>query len=216
MENLRILSMNLGRRFIPVKDRKKKELVTNFLNQENYDIIILQGSNIKNTLNIKKLNYKHISSFNNMTLTRKDLPLFNDCNSKVFNSSIIYIEGKPLAIINVNCKSIKDMPLVYKASELYTNNPDDIHYVSDMIIAGRFPKEIDTNKFCDLLSLDDISTIIGRKTHQDNNKEMLNHFFISRTLKCSDTHKLVGMTEISKIGEAYPIETGMAYKKIKR
>ena len=35
---------------------------------------------------------------------------------------------------------------------------------------------------------------------------MLNHFFISRNLGCMNIHKLVGMTEVSKIGEAYPIE----------
>ena len=44
MENLRILSMNLGRRFVPIKDKGKREYITDFIKEEGYDIVMLQGN----------------------------------------------------------------------------------------------------------------------------------------------------------------------------
>ena len=42
MKNLKILSMNLGKSFIPVIDRRKREYITDFLDEKSYDIIMLQ------------------------------------------------------------------------------------------------------------------------------------------------------------------------------
>ena len=47
MENLRILSMNLGRRFVPIKDKGKREYITDFIKEEGYDIVMLQGNYIR-------------------------------------------------------------------------------------------------------------------------------------------------------------------------
>ena len=110
-----------------------------------------------------------------------------------------------MAVVNVNCKNPKDMDKIFKACEVYSKE-EDPHYVKSRIVAGRFPREVDTNLFCDMFDLNDISTLIGQETHAKNNREMLNHFFVSRNLECMNVHKLVGMTEVSKIGEAYPIE----------
>ena len=74
------------------------------------------------------------------------------------------------------------------------------------IVAGRFPKTFDTNLFCDKFDLDDISTFVGQDTHIENNRDMANHFFISRDLEAESVHKLVGWTETLKLGEAYPVQ----------
>ena len=57
-----------------------------------------------------------------------------------------------------------------------------------------------------MFDLEDISTKVGQESHAKNNKEMVNHFFMSKIIEKESVHKLVGMTEVSKIGEAYPIE----------
>ena len=58
MQNLRILSMNLGRNFVPVIDKNKKTLVTNYLNAESYDFIMLQGNNLDSNINLSSVKYK--------------------------------------------------------------------------------------------------------------------------------------------------------------
>ena len=57
-----------------------------------------------------------------------------------------------------------------------------------------------------MFDLSDISTLVDKESHTKNNREMLNHLFISRNLECVNIHKLVGLTEVSKIEEDYPIE----------
>ena len=60
----------------------------------------------------------------------------------------------------------------------------------------------------------DVSTLVGQESHIKNNRDMLNHFFISRNLEIDSVHKLVGMTEKSGIGETYSIEASISYKKV--
>ena len=52
MKNLKILSMNLGKSFIPDIDRRKREYITDFLDEKSYDIIMLQGDNIPRNLDL--------------------------------------------------------------------------------------------------------------------------------------------------------------------
>ena len=206
MKNLKILSMNLGRGFVPIKDKGKREYLRDFIKEEDYDIVMLQGNILTSNIDFSKLDYNAINYKNRMALLYdKNLIGYGIAfKSKVVSSTIMYNKG-PIACINVNCDNSKNMEDVYKVCEAYSN-PNAIHTLKTRIVAGRFPREVDTNEFCDAFDLEDISTLVGQKTHAKNNREMLNHFFISRNLGCMNIHKLVGMTEVSKIGEAYPIE----------
>ena len=46
MKNLKILSMNLRRGFVPIKDKGKREYLMEFIKKEDYDIVMLQGNRI--------------------------------------------------------------------------------------------------------------------------------------------------------------------------
>ncbi len=204
MENLKILSMNLGRRFIPIKN--KKELVTSYINEEAYDIVMLQGKNLSSNIDFSKLNYEAIGYLNRMAvLYDNELKGFDiKSESPVVSSTIIYNKS-PIACINVCCDKISGMKDVFEVCNAYSKS-DTIHTIKTRIITGKFPKEVDTNNFCSMFDLEDISTLVGQDSHAKNNREIVNHFFISKNLECVNIHKLVGMTEVSKIGEAYPIE----------
>ena len=214
MKNLKILSMNLGYGFIPVKDKSKREYITNYINHEGYSIVMLQGNTLTSNIDFSKLDYNAINYRNRMALLYdKDLKGYDiDFKSKVVSSTIMFNKG-PMAWINVNCDNPNNMEDVYKVCEAY-NNPNTEHVLKTRIVAGRFPREVDTNQFCDMFDLDDISTLVGVMSHSKNNREMVNHFFISRNLEALSVHKLVGMTEVSGIGEAYPIEVTL--KKVLR
>mgnify|MGYP005804326373 CR=1 FL=1 len=203
MENLRILSMNLGRRFVPIKDKGKREYITDFIKEEGYDIVMLQG----NYINLGVDNYITVNNNKKVSLLCHDgLTGFDsEVGYKDVKSSIIYCNNFVLACINVNCKNANNMSDVFKVCDDYSRH-DSEYYLSDRIVVGRFPREVDTNQFCDMFDLEDVSTLVGRDTHIKNNREMVNHFFISRNLEALSVHKLVGMTEVSGIGEAYPIE----------
>ena len=174
-------------------------------------------SSIFNIVNLKLLDYKYINSFGKtVTLNRTSLTGFlgfEDSKAESFNSSIIYNSNSPLAVVNVNCKNPKDMDKIFKACEVYSKE-EDPHYVKSRIVAGRFPREVDTNLFCDMFDLDDVSTLVGQESHSKNNRERLNHLFISRNLEVNEVHKLVGWTEVLNLGEAYPIEASISYKKV--
>ena len=72
MKNLKILSMNLGYGFIPIKDRKKKMILKEQIKKEDYDIVMLQGNSI--TVNYEDLGYEAINSNDKtVTLPLKDL-----------------------------------------------------------------------------------------------------------------------------------------------
>ena len=214
MENLKILSMNLGRSFIPIKDKSKRELITDFIRDEDYNIIMLQGNNLTSNISFNDFGYNAINYENKMAILydSKLIGFSNVDKSKFANSTIIYDEG-PIACINVNCSNPNNMSDVFEMCDAYSN-PHRKHSVNTRIIAGRFPKELDTNEFCDLFDLEDISTLVGRDSHTENNRDMLNHVFISRNLEASNIRKLVGLTEVSKVGEAYPVEAVLSYKKV--
>ena len=203
MNNLKILSMNLGRGFVPVKDKGKREYLMDFIKKEDYDIVMLQGGGI----NLDIHNYVTVNDNKRVSLLCHDrLTAFDsEVEYKNVKSSIIYYKNAVLACINVFCNNPKDFHDVFAVCDAYSRY-DSEYYLSNRIVAGRFPKCVDTNEFCDMFDLEDISTLIGQQSHTENNREMLNHFFISRNLECMNIHKLVGMTEESKIGEAYPIE----------
>lgn len=211
MKNLKILSMNLGRGFVPIKDKGKREYLMDFIKEEDYDIVMLQGSSI----NLGVHNYVTVNDNKKVSLLCHDrLTGFDsEVGYKNVKSSIIYCQNAVLACINVCCNNPKDFHDVFAVCDAYSRD-DSKYYLSTRIVAGRFPREVDTNEFCDLFDLEDISTLVGRETHAKNNREMLNHLFISRNLECVNIHKLVGMSEVSKIGEAYPIEASISYKKV--
>lgn len=217
MNNLRILSMNLGGRFVPVKDREKREYLMDFIKEEDYDIVMFQGNNINNSININGLAHYKPVNYNNRNLILHDLSLHcfrGDFESKVINSAIVDW-NKYLACISVNCKSFFDIDNVLDVCYDYSN-PSSSYYVESRVVTGRFPKGFDTNDFCDKHDLEDVSSLVGQDTHVKNNKEMLNHLFISKDLEVSNIHKLIGMTEVSKIGEAYPIELTIKPKTLKK
>ena len=206
MKNLKILSMNFGRSFIPIKDKKKKEFLRNKLMEGPYDILMAQGYGIIDGVDLDNTFYNYTNAFDRIvTFSRNKLPIFENILSKEINSSVVFIGKSPLAVVNVNFSNPKYVESLYNYCRIY-NNLDNEYYVRSRIVAGRFPKSFDTNLFCDLLDLDDISTFVGQDTHTENNRDMVNHFFISRDLEAESVHKLVGWTETLKLGEAYPIE----------
>ena len=211
MKNLKILSMNLGRRFIPVKDKGKREYLMDFIKEEDYDIVMLQGSSI----NLDIHNYVTVNDNEKVSLLCHDrLKGFDsEVGYKNVKSSIIYCQNSVLACINVCCNNPKDFHNVFTVCDAYSRF-DSQYYLSTRIVAGRFPREVDTNEFCDLFDLEDVSTLIGGESHAKNNREILNHFFISRNLEIDSIHKLVGVTEKLGIGEAYPIEASISHKKV--
>lgn len=219
MKNFKILSMNIGHAFIPIMEKNKKEIVKNQL-KENYDIIMLQGKGLSRTDFYKELDYNcAISSKNVVTLSSKK-KLFESSATEVHNSSVVYDKGLPIVFINVNCKNMKKIDQVIRACQLYSKE-ENAHYIKRRIIAGRFPVEFDQKKFCSMFNLKDISTTVGGDTHIENKREILNHLFISSDFEVDNIYKLVGLTEVAKTGEAYPIaatirEKNYAYKKVLR
>ncbi len=218
MKNLKILSMNLGRGFVPIKDKRKREYLMEFIKEENYDVVMLQGTNICHNLDLNRfLGYYEIQRCYNFQERVVTLYKLWEGQTSYGKSDVMghvfYNKKGPLACINVNCKDSKNFDDVFNICDHYSRQ-DSKGFVRNRIVAGRFPREVDINEFCDRFDLTDVSTSVGQESHIKNNREMLNHFFISRNLEIDSVHKLVGMTEESKIGEAYPIEASISYKKV--
>lgn len=214
MQNLRILSMNLGRNFVPVIDKNKKTLVTNYLNAESYDFIMLQGNNLDSNINLSSVNYKILKKSKRLMILYKGLKVFNTgINSEVIDTSIVQYNKSLIACINVNCSKVKNFKEVEDICKSYSDFYS-YNYMKSRIITGRFPKEIDLNTFCDLYDLDDVSSLLALNTHIKNNREVLNHLLISKNLEVFDIKKIIGLKEIADIGEAYPIEASLCYKKV--
>ena len=213
MKNLKILSMNLGRGFVPIKDKGKREYLMEFIKKEDYDIVMLQGNRIGSNRLFKDLGYSYADSTKNVITLVSKREIVENSSTDELNCSIISNITNPLELINVNCKDSKKFDDVFNICDYYSRQ-DSKGFVSSRIVAGRFPREVDTNEFCDLFDLEDVSTLVGQKTHTKNNREILNHFFISRNLEIDSIHKLVGLTENLGIGEAYPIEASISHKKV--
>lgn len=213
MKNLKILSMNLGRGFVPIKDKGKREYLMEFIKKEDYDIVMLQGNRIGSNRLFKDLGYSSADSSKNVITIGFKRAIAENSSTDELNCSIISNITMPLELINVNCKDSKKFDDVFNTCDYYSRQ-DSKGFVSSRIVAGRFPREVDTNEFCDLFDLEDVSTLVGQKTHTKNNREILNHFFISRNLEIDSIHKLVGLTENLGIGEAYPIEASISHKKV--
>ena len=206
MKNLKILSMNFGRSFIPIKDKKKKEFLRNKLMEGPYDILMAQGYGIIDGVDLDNTFYNYTNAFDRIvTFSKNKLPIYENILSKKINSSVVFNGENPLAVVNVNFSNLKYVENLYNCCRIY-NNLDNGYCVMSRIVAGRFPKTFDTNLFCDKFDLDDISTFVGQDTHIENNRDMANHFFISRDLEAESVHKLVGWTETLKLGEAYPVQ----------
>lgn len=205
MENFKILSMNLGRGFIPIKDKRKKEFLREKIDTEKYDVIMLQGNGVARNNFFKEFGYNYADSSKDIITLVSNRSIVESKVTDVFNCSIISNINRPLVLINVNCKDLKGIDKLFTICDICSKEKD-VHYVKSRIVAGRFPKAFDTNEFCDQFDLDDVSTLVGYKSHIKNNRDMVNHFFVSRNLEIQNIHKLVGMTEVSKIGEAYPLE----------
>ena len=213
MINLKILSMNLGKAFIPIIDKKKKEYITNFLDEKSYDIIMLQGDNIPRNLDLNyiDMNYDIIKKNKGLiTLHNKDIYVSPfSVESDYIDTNVVHNKTSSLACFNINCKDLKNFYDVDNICKSYSKN-----YIKSRVITGRLPIEVNTDSFCKFLDLKDVSTNIGKITHEKNKRDIINHFFISRNLEVTSVHKLVGLTEVSKIGEAYPIEVSLTYKKV--
>lgn len=203
MENLKILSMNLGKRYISVRNRNRKQVVAEFVNNGcyfhdgSYDVIMLQGDCVGHNIDLNHLekNGYKIYNSNNKAVTLSNYNNFfsSSLDSRIFNVSTLCYENKPLALVNINCKDIKYFTDVCDCCKKYSDSRDE-HYIQSRIITGRLPSEVDTNEFCDIFDLEDVSTLVAMDSYKENNREMLNHFFISRNLECNSIHKLVGMT----------------------
>lgn len=218
MKNLKILSMNLGRSFIPVKSTKKGEILSRKIVKEGYDLVMLQGDHISRSINLdylKNYDYKSVNYNDKAVTLAKNKPSFCrvDAEKENLSSSFLYYDNEPLVCVNVNCKDDKGFYDVYDLCSDYSRE-DSQKYVPSVIVAGRFPKEVDTNTFCDNFNLEDVSSLVAQNYHILNNRDVVNHLFISRNLEWEDVKKLVGMTEISRIGEAYPIEASIGRKKV--
>ena len=121
MENLKILSMNLGMGFVPIRDKKKKEILREKL-EEDYDIILLQGNNI--SLNLDDSKYKTITDNNKtVTLLKKEFANFKSGPTGVSlqNNLIVYYGNRPLVVMNVNCKQIANFKSVVERISEYSD-----------------------------------------------------------------------------------------------
>ena len=213
MENLKILSMNLGNGFIPIKDRRKKVILREKL-EEDYDVILLQGNNIN--FNFDDSNYNAINDNNKIvTLLKKDFKNFSSgpIGTALQNNMIIYYDNRPLSIMNVNCKQLSDFKIVVEKTSEYSDE-DSPYYVRSRIVAGRFPEGVNINAFCEKFGLKDLSSTVGQSFHEEHGRKMLNHFFISNNLECAHFYKLVGLVEHSKAFEAYPMEASISHQKV--
>ena len=84
MKNLRILSMDLGKKYIPIKDRNKKRFVTEFIDHEKYDVVMLQGNRISSNID---LNYLEDTHYSICSSSDKVVTLFN-WNS-IFSGTVV-------------------------------------------------------------------------------------------------------------------------------
>ena len=78
MKNLKILSMDLGKRFISVRDKKRKEQMIDFVMEKDYDLILLQGSNVEKMIDLsyfEKADY-NINITNNVAIAINPFLLF--------------------------------------------------------------------------------------------------------------------------------------------
>ena len=183
MENIKIFSMNLGRSFISVKDGKRKAYITDFISERDYDIVMLQGDSIKHNVNLEQLQLK--SSYNKIvyndkvaTLYKFSLPfadefMVNFSYDVPVTASIFSYKDFPMAFINVNCEDPYNIDSVYDICDTFGNG----YYLPTRVITGRLPIEVNTDSFCKSLDLKDISTDIGKITHKENKREIINHFF---------------------------------------
>ena len=114
MKNLKIVSFNIGSKYIPIKDNRKKQIITDFINEEDYDIVMLQGDNVSSNINTKSLDYNS-TKFNNrvVTLYKDSLPLLGELTyGGVCNVSLTNYASTFLASINNNIKNnneVRDM-----------------------------------------------------------------------------------------------------------
>ena len=214
MKNLKIVSFNLGKKFVPVKYSNKREVVSKFLLDQDCDVILLQGEKIKYNIWLDSLKekYLYVEKGKAMTLIKKEIQAFPENHLTGPNNVVFYSFRKPFVSVNVNYKKMSDMKDVLSICKNYSD-PDSPFYVPNRIIGGRFPNEFHQEEFCDRLDLNDLSTSIAPHTHERNNRAMVNHLFISRNLSSDQVYKNVGIVEVSKIGEAYPIEAKIILQK---
>lgn len=216
MENLKILSLNLGRPFIPIKDSKKRKVITESIIKQDYDLAMLQGENISRNVDLNELNKSsyNISEGNNtITLYKSNIETFTSIHTtNIGNCLVLYHNRKPLACLNINCKDYNDVKDILEMCEFYTN-PNSEGYVRRVIVTGSFQKDIDISELSDRLDLQDISPSLSQDLCQNN--KMLNHFLISKNLEFKDTYKLVSLALKTKIEADYPIEANITYKKVR-
>lgn len=217
MKNLKILSMDFGNNYIVKRMQSKKELLSNILLMQEYDMILLQGKNVTNMIQTSDIvgnRYQtKVMSKNLMSIWKDQYHCFTSSTLlETVDQNIIYFDNRPIACLNINCKYPNNFYDVLDCLDAYSRS-DSVSYVASRIITGRFPKEIDPNEFCDAFDLKDVSTIVAQNAHMKYNQKILRHLFISRNLECKSIQKLIGLTEVSKIGEAYPLEATITYRK---
>lgn len=216
MKNLKIVSFNIGSKYIPIKDNRKKQIITDFINEEDYDIVMLQGDNVSSNINTKSLDYNS-TKFNNrvVTLYKDGLPLLGELTyGGVCNVSLTNYARTFLACININLKNNNEVREMIEVCNKY-GNYDSEYFVRNRVVAGKFPSGFNLQGFCNEMDLVDISSLIGKSYYDKNDKEMLNHILISKSLESEDVHKCIGIVDIAKVGEDYPIEASLTYKKIR-
>ena len=196
MSNLKIFSVSLEKNYVIYsRKREKRKLLKEIINVNNYDIVMMQGGNLR--VNNKNHGYKELNERDNLvTLYKSSYPAFviDDSCSDVVNGLVVYYKNRPLSIINVDCKRNNDKSFqkVLTMCEKYITLP---YYVSSRVVSGVFPKDVDTNLFCEKFGLYEAVEPV------DENE--VNHFFISSNLECEHIIKEDGI-----------IEASLSYKKV--
>ena len=212
--SLKILSFNLGNRYILV-NRREKDYVTDFILNQDCDIVMLQGNNLRKRVNLRDIDY-NITHLDNRTLSlcKKKFPILGEYSLEngTFSSFVTYYNSEPVNCINVNSCDLKEMNEVDRMFRVYLDPRSD-YYLKNAIVTGRLPRELDTNSFCDNYDLDDLSTRVGINYYEKTNKEMVEHLFVSRKLNCDSIYKHIGVVDNSNMGKGYPIEACLTYKK---
>ena len=195
MSNLKIFSVNLEKNYIiNSRVREKRELLKEIINTNNYDVVMMQGGNLK--VSNRENDYKELKSSNNLVTLYKDKftsSVTGDITSDAVNGLVIYYNNRPLSIVNVNSSNYKSFQKLLQICEKYITLP---YYVNSRIVSGVFPKDMDVDKFCKQFGLYDVTL---PHTSQDE----VNHFFISENLECEHI-----------VSEDRMIETSLSYKKV--
>lgn len=184
MKNLKVYSMNLGGRFLPIRDRRKKKLITDYLLEQDYSLVLLQGCARKYRVNLSLLEEKYhcIEGQNTTTLLSREYEFYGSSIFEDTNDFVFY-QGSPIACLNVDQRT--DVSKAFATCHAY-GNPTHPVFVPYRIVGGNILEE-ERNPFCDLLELKEVPL----EDMPFDWKQEKSHLFLSKNLDYDPKTKIV-------------------------